>query len=92
MVGFQDIEVGRAIFDDAYVVKANDPAKVRLLLTKAVQHCIHALPEQKSLSVRVKRGRLTVRAQHYALSNDFAAFTDAVLRLYDGLKVAYDPT
>ena len=92
MVGFEDIEVGRAIFDDAYVVKANDPDMVRSLLTKDVQHCVHALTEQKSLSVRIKRGRLTVRAQHHALSSNLATFTDAALRLHDGLEAASEPT
>ena len=74
------------------VVKANDPAMVRSLLTKDVQHCVHALPEQRCLSVRIKRGRLTVRAEHHALASDLAAFTEAVLRLYDGLKAAHQPT
>ncbi len=86
LVGIQDIKVGRAGFDDAYVVQGDDAAQVRRLLTRDVQQQIAALPEQKYLAIRLDLGRLVVRAQHYSLESNLSVFMEAVMRLYDALK------
>ena len=86
MVGLQEIAVGRSSFDDIYVVRGDNPDQVRRLLTLEVQRRIEALPEQKYLAVRLDEMQLVVRAQHYSLQSDIVGFTEAALRLYDGLR------
>jgi len=44
-IGVQDIQVGRRSFEHAFVIKANAPRAVTLLM-KQVRSCIRAMPEQ----------------------------------------------
>ena len=85
-MGLQDIKLGRATFDEGYVIQGNDPPTIRQLLTRDVQREIVDLPEQKSLVIRLSKRRFTVRAQHYALQSDLPSFVESGLRLYDALR------
>lgn len=52
--GMQDIEVGFAEFDDAFIIKGNDPYKVQLLFeNEKVRYLLHALSK---IDLRVKDG------------------------------------
>ena len=83
LAGFQDIQVGNPIFDDAYVVKAMDPDTALSLLTRDVQHCVHAIPEQRNLSIGIRNGQLTVITRYDSSSSEYGSLLDATLRLYD---------
>lgn len=85
LVGTQDIEVGSGVFDDAYVVRGNEPSAIRRLLSREVQCRIQAIPEQKNLRLRIRNGRLVVSTRHYSLTHDAAEFAKAVLHLYDAM-------
>ena len=86
LLGLQDIKLGRATFDDGYVVHGNDPPLIRQLLTRDVQRKIVDLPEQKFLVIRLSKRRFMIQAQHYALQSDLPSFVESGLRLYDVLR------
>ncbi len=88
LVGLQDIKLGRATFDDAYVVQGTDPNEIRRLLSRDVQHAILELPEQKYLNIRLANEKLTILAQHYSLESDLRSFLEASLRLYEALQIS----
>jgi hypothetical protein len=55
-LGMQDIEVGDAAFDEAFIIKGNDEAKVRQLFSKiGIRRLINAQPEIE-LSVKDDEG------------------------------------
>ncbi len=87
LVRLQNIKLGRATFDDAYLVQGKNLSEFRRLLTRDVQHAILELPEQKYLNIRLVNGKLTVRAQHYSLQTDLPDFVDSALRLFQTLRV-----
>jgi len=88
LVGLKDIAIGYGLFDDAYVVKADDPDTALRLLPRKVQRCVREIPEQKALSISIKNQELTVSALRDYQSKEPRHFVDAVLTLYDELKRA----
>ncbi|WP_166821195.1 hypothetical protein [Thalassoroseus pseudoceratinae] len=86
LVGKHDVQIGRAGFDNAYCIHAEDPSEIRQLLDKNVQRRILDIPEQKRLVIRLHRGEFLVRAQHYSLTSDLEEFTEAALRLFDAFE------
>lgn len=55
-LGMQDIQIGDAFFDEAFVIKANDEQKVRALLANPrIKELLHAQPDV-SLSVKEDEG------------------------------------
>ena len=51
VLGFQDVEIGDAVFDEAFIVKTNDEPRVRTLLADADLRAKLALQPTLTLSV-----------------------------------------
>lgn len=66
-VGFQDVPTGDAQFDDAFVVKCNEPERARIWLTEPVRQALLALDGYR---FEVREGRL--RAIRDAIDTDVA--------------------
>jgi len=70
LLGVEDIEIGSAQFDTAYIISSNNPAAVRQMLTTAVQACILRLAAlepggftfgaQRDIQVKWIGGQMTV--------------------------------
>ena len=59
LLGVQDVQIGYPAFDEAFVVKADDEARVRMLLREAPCRALLAFP--KSFLLEYERGALSFR-------------------------------
>lgn len=85
LVGIQDIQIGSPGFDAAFVIKGDNPDRIRRFLTAELQGAIRGLPEQNELLFRIDGDGLRVQCERPGALEEFI---EAALAVYDAANEA----
>jgi len=87
-LGFQDVRIGEAAFDDAFVVRGNDEAKLRALLARPRLRAL--LEAQPEVSLRVVDDEGFFRKKFPAGVDKLEFIVVGVIKDIDRLKLLYE--